>query len=300
MIGVISHGRMGNQMFQLAFIYCAARKLRTSYFIAGADSLHYFNCYPALKNKNWRNIISYVLRNIARKSEHRFKYTGRQTLPKQIFFKVIFKNVFSWPNKLGEEDFFLEECRNNTLYSGFFQSEKYFLEYAEDVRRMFELSAEVQHAYSSINLPFREQNYVAVHLRRSDYLKYGGDELGGLNMTLPMSYYYRCLSLIEYSDSQPIVFVSDDIEFARSQFGLRPNYYFESNDEITDFQILLNASTIITANSTFSWWAAWLNGRKDKVVFAPDYFLGFKVKRDYPGGIRVNDWQWISVGGEYE
>lgn len=299
MIGVISQGRMGNQMFQLAFIHCAAKKLKTSYFIYGADSLHYFAYNETLKKENHGNAIAYVLRNLIGRSEHNFHYRGRKTLLKQISLKLICKNVLNWPNKLGDENFQLKEYVDNTLYSGFFQSEKYFLEYAEEVKNMFELTEFVRSAYEKLDLPFRQKNYIAVHLRRSDYLNYGGDDLGGINMTLPVSYYHKCLSMIEDADSRPVVFVSDDIEYTKKEFGVRHNYHFESNDEITDFQILLNASAVITANSTFSWWAAWLNVTKDKVVFAPDYFLGFKVRKDYPGGIRVNDWQWINVGGDY-
>jgi hypothetical protein len=92
-----------------------------------------------------------------------------------------------------------------------------------------------------------------------------------------------------------VVFVSDDIEFAKKTFGLNTNYYFEQNDEITDFQILLNAQELVIANSSFSWWAAWLNRQNNKVVYAPKYYLGFKVNKYYPAGINVNDWNWIDV-----
>jgi hypothetical protein len=119
--------------------------------------------------------------------------------------------------------------------------------------------------------------------------------LGGYNMTLPTAYYHRCLSLMEEIDGYTVIFISDDIEFVKAEFGEKSNYVFECNDEITDFQLLLHADVVITANSTFSWWAAWLNQKKNKRIFAPNYFLGFKVNQYYPAGIYVEEWQWIDV-----
>jgi hypothetical protein len=299
MIGIVSQGRMGNQMFQLAFIFCAAKKMGTSYFIFGADALHYFRCHDAIEKENRINQWLFAFRNIFSPGEHKFQYTGRKNLLNQISRKLVFKNVLDWPNKVGEENFQLRSFADNTLYKGFFQSEKYFIEYASDIRKMFTLSEKVTKAYDQRRAAYLASDYIAVHLRRSDYLNYGGDELGGINMTLPAAYYHTCLSMIPGVDQIPVVFVSDDIEFARREFGLKSNYYFESNDEITDFQIMLHAKKVVMANSTFSWWAAWLNEHPDKEVFAPKYFLGFKIRRDYPGGIHVKDWTWVNVGGEY-
>jgi hypothetical protein len=299
MIGIVSQGRMGNQMFQLAFIYCAAKKLGTSYFIFGADALHYFRCHETILQKNQGNQLLFVLRNLFSRGEHRFKYSGRKTLLNQISRKLVFKNVVEWPNKVGEENFQLNSLADNTLYKGFFQSENYFIDSVDDIRKMFALTDRVARAYGQRRAAYMASDYIAVHLRRSDYLNYGGDELGGINMTLPVAYYHTCLSMIPGSDRIPVVFVSDDIEFAKREFGTKSNYFFESNDEITDFQIMLHAKAIVMANSTFSWWAAWLNEHPDKMVYAPKYFLGFKIRRDYPGGIHVKNWTWVNVGGEY-
>jgi hypothetical protein len=96
-------------------------------------------------------------------------------------------------------------------------------------------------------------------------------------------------------DDYNVLFVSDDIAFAKKEFGTKENYFFENNEEIIDFQILLNADILIIANSTFSWWAAWLNNKAGKVIYAPNYFLGFKVKKFSPAGIKVDSWNWIDV-----
>jgi hypothetical protein len=61
-----------------------------------------------------------------------------------------------------------------------------------------------------------------------------------------------------------------------------------------DFQHLLNAHECIISNSTFSWWGAWLNTRPDKKIYAPEYFLGWRIKKEYPQNIYPHDWVKVS------
>ena len=87
--------------------------------------------------------------------------------------------------------------------------------------------------------------------------------------------------------------IGDDTEFLKKKFSSNTHFLFEKNDEITDFQILMNANIVISSNSSFAWWGCFLNRRQNKKVFAPKYWLGFKVKQEYPVGIMVKDWEWI-------
>ncbi len=300
MIGVFSRGRLGNQMFQLAFAYVAAKKLNTSSFIYRSNALHYFEASSRLGFQNSFRIFLFILRNIFKRSVHKFHYGGVSKLPLEILNVAVSKSVVEWPNKVGGNEYLLAELHNNTLYDGFFQSVEYFTGHEESVKSLFKVKEEYRSKFESDKRELLMRPYVAVHLRRTDYITFGGDEIGGYDMTLPAEYYHRCLAMIDNLQSYNVIFVSDDIDFTKKEFGAQPNYFFERNDEITDFQILLNAKIVITANSTFSWWAAWLNNRTDKIIFAPEYFLGFKVKKDYPSGIRVKEWKWVNVGGVYE
>jgi len=108
---------------------------------------------------------------------------------------------------------------------------------------------------------------------------------GGVNMSLPMSYYEDCLSKINDLSQYYIMVLSDDTEFVRSYFGSRNNFHYEKNLEIIDFQIIKNADCLIIANSSFSWWGAFLNEKKNAEVFAPKKWLGFKVTQEFPLGI---------------
>lgn len=295
MIGIIARGQMGNQMFQYAFCYATSRKLNKKFFIYGYDSLHYFKLHNNLKKYNNLRILLYGLNNLFTKSRFSFSINYLKNFLYFLLNWAIRKNVFEWPNSFDEKNYFLEEIKDNTLYQGFFQSEKYFKNYKEDIEKLFKIRTLYKKAFLKNKAQLFDKKTVAVHLRRKDYLKYGNEELGGIDMTLPMSYYKKCLDIIGDIDDYNVIFVSDDIEFAKKEFASKENYFFEKNDEITDFQILLNADILIVANSTFSWWAAWLNNKKEKIIYAPNYFLGFKIKKFYPAGIKVNDWNWIDA-----
>jgi hypothetical protein len=58
---------------------------------------------------------------------------------------------------------------------------------------------------------------------------------------------------------------------------------------------MAHCRSIVIANSSFSWWAAWLNDNPDKIVMAPEFHLGFRVGRWVPGGIAVDGWQYLRV-----
>jgi len=73
------------------------------------------------------------------------------------------------------------------------------------------------------------------------------------------------------------------------------NALFANNDMITDFQIIMNADACIISNSSFAWWAAYLNSKKDKKIYCPEHWLGFKIKREYPENIIPGEWIKVNV-----
>ena len=87
--------------------------------------------------------------------------------------------------------------------------------------------------------------------------------------------------------------MADDISGIESEFSYLPNKYISQADEITDFQHILNADVCIIANSTFSWWAAYLNKNPNKMVIAPKYFLGWRIKQQVPTEIYPCNWKLI-------
>lgn len=117
------------------------------------------------------------------------------------------------------------------------------------------------------------RNSVSLHMRRGDYtLAVEG------NIALPIEYYNRAIALFDAILSSPTYFVfSDDIGFAKRNLTFRHEALFiDHNDSSTaheDLRLMSACENHIIANSTFSWWGAWLNPKSDKLVYAPKYWL---------------------------
>lgn len=274
MVGLNIFGLLGNHMFQYAAIYAISKKLNSPFFIRYGKSrmtkprLHdYFKLYSFNKYTNFY-----------RKSISKLDQLKEIQISNQI-------------NPIKQLDF-----GDKAIYTGYFQSSLYFKDYYHEISDEFKVKLKYSDMFiSKYGDLYKKNKIIAIHLRRTSYENFGGKELGGKNLTLPLGFYKNCLSKIKNREDYKIIFVSDDIDFVKKNFERRENYLFEENDEIIDFQILLNANKLIIANSTFSWWAAYLNKKKDKKVYAPKYWLGFKVKEEFPKGVSVIDWTWVDV-----
>jgi hypothetical protein len=295
MIGIFAQGRLGNQMFQYAFIYAASKKINTPLFIIKSNSLHYFKLYDELNKNNFTNTLKYIVFNFFQKNQISLSQFTLKKPFEWCFKWLVCKNILTWDNTTDENNYLLEPINKNTLYSGFFQSESYFIHLKKDIQNLFEITPQYQQKFWHNKAYLFNKKTIAIHIRRTDYLHFKIEELGSDNFILPINYYKKCLHSIENTEGYNVLFISDDIEFVKDEFGYKDNYFYEKNTEIIDFQLLLNADILIIANSTFSWWAAWLNKKENKIIYAPNYFLGFKINKFYPAGIKVNDWNWIDV-----
>lgn len=119
---------------------------------------------------------------------------------------------------------------------------------------------------------------VAIHIRRGDYTKRFNK---GLLEPLPMSYYFKGIVHLP-RESIFLIFSDDPIwckkEIVRSKFPSRKYKIIEEKDQILSFLMMIQADMFIIANSTFSWWAAVLGESKRKVVIAPRQWFGSRVK----------------------
>lgn len=271
MICIKLNGRLGNQMFQYAFAYASARLLGTSFF--------YRSCYES------RLTEYFELRLCERLLNRLFTLIYKCTEKYEPF------RFYEQQSHDNPRDFSL---KNHTCYSGFFQSANYFAQSSIELQKIFSVKTKyVSKFHELYGKSFDDNLTVAVHVRRTDYVKYGGFAQGGPDLRLPLSYYIRAIKQIEDRDNYVFYFIGDDVDFVRKSFEHRRNYHFISNDEIIDFQVILNADICILANSSFSWWAAYLNKKKSKKVYAPKYWSGFKVLCEYPNGIVPCNWEQI-------
>lgn len=116
------------------------------------------------------------------------------------------------------------------------------------------------------------QNTTAIHVRRGDYLKFPDH-----HTNLDMGYYQNAMNEIR---SKYYMIFSDDIAWCRQNFKGDQFIFAEGNDEVTDLSLMLSCENQIIANSSFSWWAAYLNKNPSKIVIAPQRWFGPKLTHD--------------------
>jgi len=151
---------------------------------------------------------------------------------------------------------------------GYFQSEQYFAHCAPTIRDLLTIAPNVQAALSHYFPHITRANSCSIHVRRTDYLKNGN--LCDLSTS---DYYERAIGQF---DSDTIFYVfSDDIPFCRTRFIGAQYVFIEGLSDIADMTLMSRCGSHIIANSSFSWWGAWLNPTASKKVVAPrQWFKG--------------------------
>lgn len=169
--------------------------------------------------------------------------------------------------------------KNGDVYiDGFWQSEKYFIDIASTIRQDFKLRHKMGHSAEIAYEDIRKTAVpVSLHVRRGDYVqdKKTTQYHGGCSP----EYYKKALDILKKklggdADGKIRLFVfSDDIEWVRKNMSFPYPTTFVSNPAIPDYEELILMSRCahhIIANSSFSWWGAWLNPSSQKIVIAPE------------------------------
>jgi hypothetical protein len=259
-------GGLGNQMFQYAFGRHLSNKLNTDYRqeISFYDNQGVVVRQFAL-NKFKNTKINLDLKNI---SEQIYLVNEPQS----------FQNINLDP-KFG---YFID---------GYWQNENYFIETEDIIRQDFAIDEELK---NSLYQKYPELTYrtISLHVRRSDYIHMGKnkDVSNEYFIIQPIEYYEKALEIIDEYDY--LFIISDDIEWCKNNLRFNNMIFIESNDDIVDLYIMSLCKHNINANSSFSWWSAWLNNNKDKKVVAPINWFGPKI----PGNsLNIIPESWIKI-----
>jgi hypothetical protein len=306
MIGLQLKGQLGNHMFQYAAARALAERLRCRLLIAGCTTgrrsgvlghwllderalysgrqtnglLNWaFGCGPTFLVGRLVEVIMPRLRG----SAHWRTFSPQRQWIDQVQTYEIFDNA-------------MFELGPKTWLDGWFQSEKYFAADADRIRGWFSPRRQHQREITRVMAlwPSSSAEMAAIHVRRGDYADIR-DSLshGDEGWLLPLTYYRRALQLIP-REAKLAVF-SDDPEWAARTFAKWDPWVSRGNSAVVDMMLMAQCRWVITANSSFSWWAGWLNSRPDKTVFAPRHHLGWRIGRWVPGGIEVAGWKYLRV-----
>jgi len=156
-------------------------------------------------------------------------------------------------------------------FEGYFQCEKYFADCAKEIRKEFQFKEKLQ-------IP--EGNTVAIHIRRGDYIKFAD-----IHLVCTPIYYENAIAYVQSKVENPIFYVfSEDLEWVKQNINIPSNSVFvDYNPNLPsshDMQLMSLCKHQIISNSSYSWWAAWLNQNSGKIVVAPDKWFANGMETD--------------------
>ena len=173
-----------------------------------------------------------------------------------------------------------------TIYSGFWQSPAYFEKYKEIIHSDLTLKKEPV-IDSRITEVVRKDNSVSIHFRRTDYVPIGWAD------ACPREYYQKAVSLIEQRVENPRYFIfSDDAKWVKTNYSFGRDATYCSSLGIKDYEELYLMSQCkhhINANSTFSWWGAYLS-KREGITVAPKKCL---INWDDGDNIYLPNWEFL-------
>ncbi len=184
---------------------------------------------------------------------------------------------------------------DGTTIQGAFQSERYFRDNRENVLNWFTPRRRYLRRVDAVEqrIPVPRDRRCCVHIRQSDYQRML-DKDNAVGWLLPVAYYK--LALQDLPPDLFYVIVTDAPGFAAKVFeGLPHKWITERNPAVVDLYLFTRCKYNVIANSTFSWWGAWLNQMADKVIIAPQYHLGWKQSLWFPDAIEVRGWRYVNV-----
>lgn len=160
---------------------------------------------------------------------------------------------------------------DNIYLSGYWQSEKYFKNICAEILKIYKMPGAVMRENKELLAEIENTNSVSMHIRRGDYLNEQNRKIYGNICT--EKYYNEALNMINKRMQNSKIYVfTDDPKWARKKFAKKDFYVVEANlnrNDVNDLFLMSKCKANIIANSSFSWWAAWLNQNKNKIVVAP-------------------------------
>ncbi len=266
MIIIKLSGGLGNQLFQYAL---GRKKSIQNEDVFKLDISAYTKDYA----RKYKLGVFNIIENIATSEEIK-----KLKIPLGLFSRIIrgFKFKILRIHNIGFKSAVLKK-KGNMYLDGYWQSELYFTDIRETLLKDFTLKSEPgTEAKGWIEKITSIQTPVSLHIRRGDYVQ--DTKTNSYHGVCDLSYYtnaYQRLVEKGVNNIHMIVF-SDDLEWVRENLELPCPMSFVSGSNIQDYEELVLMSKChhnIIANSSFSWWGAWLNPRVDKIVIAPQQWF---------------------------
>ncbi len=263
-----------NQMFQYAYIKSLSTKINTDFKIDINEFKTYFRPFELdlfslnyniatneeIYNLKWFNnnflwkIKNYfILKWLIKRKKTYF-------LEKQFNFDKEFLNIKKW------------------YIEWYFQTEKYFKIIEDIIRKDFSFPKINDKSNIEIERNINNSNSISIHIRRWDYIT--NKNANNFHWTCNLEYYNKAIELIKEKIENPtFFFFSDDINWVKENFNIKNAFFINWNiwkNSWKDMKLMSLCKHNIIANSSFSWWWAWLNNNTNKIVIAPSWRVAKK------------------------
>jgi hypothetical protein len=232
-------GGLGNYLFQISTTYAMSLKYNKKIILDKKDIITGHNPY-----------VSYT-----------------DNIFKKLYFDELKNDYFIF----FEDGFHFNEIPyygGNMKLVGYFQSEKYFKPYRNEILNLFDFPKIIKDKINSKYGKEINDNPCSIHVRRGDYI-----DLQNYHTVLPVSYYKKAIDIIG-QDKNYLIF-SDDYDWCVKNLNFIKNKTFiRGNTDYDDLYLMSICKDNIIANSSFSWWGAWLNNNQNKIIISPKDWFG--------------------------
>lgn len=264
-VTTILQGGLGNIMFQIAATIGYAKKYSKQ-----------FRFYKQLQHESGHGSIDQYKHNILKNLD----LIDLQKEPNRFY---------RYDEPLFQYQAIPDHPENIALF-GYFQSSKYFDHCSEDIRDFFQFDI-TNNPYIDF---FHNESTCSIHVRRGDYLR-----LSPFHVVQDISYYKHAIDL--FNKDTTYLITSDDIgwcknNFNNTNFNKKNKFIFlENHTPFEDFYFAMKCNHNIIANSTFSWWSAWMNTNIGKRVVCPhpDRWFGPSYKDKDPRDVACLGWELV-------
>jgi hypothetical protein len=272
-----NNGRLGNQMFQYAALKGIAYRRGFDYCIPPFDQqgVDNYGLGDAFNIKSFTDVA-----NLPSVGEPHFHYS--------------------------EE--FHNTCPDDVTLVGYFQTEKYFKEIEDQIRKDFIFRDEWLEPCKGFLQEFEGQEIAFLHVRRGDPnlvdrrgFKWAYVNCSDQHPVQPLEYYEKAIKRLP--EDMPILVFSDSIEWCREQEFFQPDRFLFSEPEdkysdgalvpYVDLCLMSLCDHAIIANSSMSWWGAWLMKNPNKKVIAPKMWFGTAYSQHNTEDIYCDNWEII-------
>jgi hypothetical protein len=274
MICVQLNGGLGNQMFQYACGRALAYRSNSELILDTSQIRKRLNGGGSTFRSYDLNIFKINARKADIADIKKLKPTYLRVV-NVILLHTLGKGIQT-TNYFVEKDFSynqaIERIGNDCILIGYWQSSRYFQNIESLIRKEFSFP-EIQDEENRNRVTrIEHENSVSLHIRRTDFVNNKYHDIHG---TCSLEYYKGAIKFITDKVTSPYFYIfSDDLEWARSNLNLTYPYEFVSGNtgkqSYIDMHLISLCKHNIIANSSFSWWGAWLNQNPDKIIIAPE------------------------------